>query len=351
VRVVLATASHSDLSNALVSFAIANGALAAKGAPPRLKLLNWGRNETVKGPVTVGNRTVAEMAANQKTRGFEHIALDYNHQTVPGHPNFKPDPVDVAAYGIPTVIPGEGLFLEGIDWTPDGSKNSINYRDLSPTPQLDENGEVIFMHSVALCRQGAVDGLTFYDASFLKPLSSTPSMTTSAAGADKGALLTDLLKKLNVDVPANATDAQIAEAVTKYTAPAAAATTPAVQSDVVSMSAIEKLINDKLTPLSTKFESNERASLLALATSQGKVIPLTAEQINVTPLSTLGAIVENLKPTVPIEERGKGKTATEAASQLATLSAEDKQVCKALNISEADFLKGNPELAATRATV
>jgi hypothetical protein len=82
-----------SINGRLISFAIANGGLAAKDLPSRLKLLNWGKNETVKGPVTVGPETLRSLSANQKSVGFEHIALDYNHQTVPSSPNFKKDPV------------------------------------------------------------------------------------------------------------------------------------------------------------------------------------------------------------------------------------------------------------------
>ncbi len=150
--------------NGLFAFgAINNRALAGKELPPRLKLLNWGTNKSTKGQIIVGQKTAATLAANQRRFGYDRVGIDYNHQSLPGHTNFKPDPREMAAYGVPSVVPGEGLFLEDIAWTPSGKQYASNYSDLSPAPLLD-SGEVTFLHSVALCPQGCVDGLTFLSA-------------------------------------------------------------------------------------------------------------------------------------------------------------------------------------------
>ena len=72
-------------------FRISNGALAAEKFPVRLKLLNWGDNQSLKGVVRVGPLTLSALANNQKTLGFDRIALDYEHNTVPGTPAFVAD--------------------------------------------------------------------------------------------------------------------------------------------------------------------------------------------------------------------------------------------------------------------
>jgi len=59
-------------------------------------------------------------------------------------------------------IPGDGLYLTALSYTPSGNKYAREYRDLSPAVLLDDDGEVIFCHSVALCPQGEVRGLSFY---------------------------------------------------------------------------------------------------------------------------------------------------------------------------------------------
>jgi hypothetical protein len=116
-----------DALNGLFAFgAINNGALASSDLPKRLKLLKWGENKSTKGPVIVGDKTAAELAANQKLLGYDRVGIDYNHQSLPGHPNFKPDPREMAAYGVPSVIKGEGLFLEDVEWTPSGRQYAPN---------------------------------------------------------------------------------------------------------------------------------------------------------------------------------------------------------------------------------
>ena len=59
---------------------------------------------------------------------------------------------------MPRVIPGEGLFIENLRWTPEGeaSVKGGHHPDLSPAIKTNDAGEVVFVHSAALCRQGGV---------------------------------------------------------------------------------------------------------------------------------------------------------------------------------------------------
>ena len=76
--------------------AIRNDALQGQALPARLKLFNWGDNETVnKGVVKVGKGTMAALAANQAKFGFDVIALDYGHNSLPGHPSFGSTPLQL----------------------------------------------------------------------------------------------------------------------------------------------------------------------------------------------------------------------------------------------------------------
>ena len=129
--------------------------------PDRIKLLSWGRNDSIQGLIIVGHVTAARLAIEQKSRGFGEVALDFEHNTVPGSPEYErsQEPRRVAAYGTPTVRAGEGLFLENMRWTPAGVEAARLYRDLSPSVALDDQREVTFVHSAALVRNGAVHGL------------------------------------------------------------------------------------------------------------------------------------------------------------------------------------------------
>jgi hypothetical protein len=57
---------------------------ASKGLPDKVLLFKWGHNETVNGPVEVNEFTVATVPRMQKAAGFDTVALDYEHNTVPG---------------------------------------------------------------------------------------------------------------------------------------------------------------------------------------------------------------------------------------------------------------------------
>ena len=316
------------IAGQLVSFSIPNGALAAKGLPDRLKILNWGDNKLIDGRVVkVGKNTAKLLPLNQAKLGFDNIALDYEHQTVKGHPNFQKDPIEVAAYGAPQVIEGEGLFLNIPNWTPSGQKNATNYIDLSPTPKLDENGEVVFLHSVALCRQGKVEGLTFYSADIINPASI--KTLDSSKDMDYRAALLKLLKTLSVDLPDNPSDAEIADAAGKYK--------PDAEAETNAMSVVLKPVLDRLDKIETGSQERERQGLVTLASSHGKVIPLSADEIKTIPLTTLSSLIDKLPVTVPITERGKAKP--DKKTGIEALSANQLEICKRMSLKPEDYLK------------
>lgn len=152
-----------------------NGVDPEKGLPERLKIFGWGRNETLKGPVVVDKDSLAVFEGNQRKLGRETCAIDFNHGTVDGSEAFlaaRGNP-DIAGYFRPRIIEGEGLFMENVSTTPTGMSKAADFKDLSPTPLVDEaTGRLIGLHSVALTPTGAVDGLTIESAA-LKAMSAT----------------------------------------------------------------------------------------------------------------------------------------------------------------------------------
>lgn len=141
-------------------------ALASGQLPSRLKLFNWGRNDTASGPVVLNDVTSREFAANQRRTGRVRVAIDFEHNTVPETLEYarSKEPRPVAGYGTPLLIPGAGLYLDEISTTPAGESNFQNYEDLSPTPWLAPGGTLMGLHSAALCRAGAVYSLTLAGA-------------------------------------------------------------------------------------------------------------------------------------------------------------------------------------------
>lgn len=163
-----------------------NGVDPVKGLPERLKIFNWGRNETLKGPVIVDKDSLGVFEANQKRLGRETCPIDFQHGTVEGTEAWKAangNP-DIAGYFRPRIVEGEGLFLENVSTTPTGLLKAADFKDLSPTPLVDEKtGRLIGLHSVALTPTGAVDGLTIESAA-LKAMSAT-FKTLSVSLVDK----------------------------------------------------------------------------------------------------------------------------------------------------------------------
>src|SRR5581483_5390293 len=185
--------------------AIPNGALKGEALPNRLKLLDWGKNDTIVGPVIVDQTSAALLESNQRKLGFERVALDFEHNTVPGSPEYERthEPRDVAAYGAPRIIPGQGLSLENLEWTKTGQKKARNFEDLSPAVKPDAAGRVIFMHSAALTRNGAVHGLTFFSAH-------KNMTTTETKPADKALFLTLSALAAALGLPTTAAEAEVA---------------------------------------------------------------------------------------------------------------------------------------------
>lgn len=305
-------------------YRVSNGALAAEKLPARLKLLSWGENKSRKGPVRVTPLTLSSLPPAQRDSGFDRVALDYEHNTVPGTPAFRADkePRKVAAFGTPRVIEGEGLFLEKLEWTPAGREFAREYCDLSPAVQRGRDGTVLFLHSCALCRQGAVDDLSFFSIDLpetknqeddvdLKELllellglnaDATDDEIQAAVAAkieaDKSAAenTTTLTAKLN-DLAAQVTTLSAAN---KNPAKSGAQSGAPTSGELTALTVKVGLLEGNLTALSLELDTRDRTALRDRATREGKVIPLTVEQIAAMPLDALREMVDKLPATVPL---------------------------------------------------
>ena len=138
-------------------------AKAGHGLPRGIKLLKYGGNPSTQGLIRVGAATAEMLPVNARNFGRETVPIDFEHGTEPGTREYQlgSEPRPVAGYGSPRIVPGDGLYLDDIEWTEIGAENAANYRDLSPAVSLNADGEVVFVSSVALTRTGAVHGLLF----------------------------------------------------------------------------------------------------------------------------------------------------------------------------------------------
>lgn len=318
---------------------------AAADLPTRIVMMKWGVNDTAEGPMTVGLKTL-QASALWEGIGFGEVAIDFNHNTVPGHPSYQGEPAPIAAMATPRVIEGEGLVFDNIRWTAEGRAHREHYADLSPAIKLAEDGEVIFVHSGALARNGAVPGLHLCSAlpadlaARLRTLSATqPTIPTT---------MQDLLKKL-LKLPADATEADITKALE---AAISAAETPVENvEEIKAMNAnLTKAINlvraelkGEITTLNARFDARERELVIEQAASTGRQIPkewLPDEKgEGGLPIAQLRTLSASLPITIPVERRTPTNIVTLNANPDG-LTAEDREVAKQLGISEDRMKKG-----------
>ena len=319
--------------------------------PKELKLFKFGENPTIDGVVRLSAQSKQLLPLLQDKFGFDKIALDFMHNTVPGSTAYKEsqEPRSVAAYGTPE-FREDGLYLAGLDWTPDGMKSARNFLDLSPVPKLNDNNEVLFLHSVALCRQGKTKGLTMDGLQTLSvelPLAMGDEANTNQ---DEETLMEKILGILRegLKLDKNASEADIQTALIALAADCAAMKTQltTLSADLVASKAeVAKLTtlsakDVTLTTLSAKIEATDgklstfqaeldkrdRDALLALAVSEGKVVPLTAEQIGKTDVATLREMVSKLAVTVPLSAKTPGDVKTFSATGAGMLSEQDLRI-------------------------
>lgn len=322
---------------------------ADKSLPTRLLVVPWGTSQTRLGPVTVNATTLAQFAANQAAAKFDRVAFDFQHATVKAKPG--DEPIRVAGYGTPEIVEGEGIYLSAITYTDEGHAvlPQGHYPDISPTVLRNEAGEVMFLHSVGAVRQGEIDGLTLFGApapAVLTALSAEMAGEGSET-ADWRAIVVGLLNALGtepaLEADAVTDDALAAAADTLATrlqakpgaakrSPQKPATdTPDHTPDAMSAETIAAL-TERLTALEANQIDTRRDQLVAQATRDGKVIPLSAEDIAKCDLTILEAMIGKLPVTVPLESRTGAALDNFAADPGASATAEEKHVASILGL-------------------
>jgi hypothetical protein len=272
----------------LIAFSIRNHALAGETLPERIKLLSWGDNPSVnKVSPRVTSRTFAVLPATQAEQAWDRPALDYEHNTVKGSPAYleSTEPRDVAAYGVPEVVEGDGLYLTNLIYTPNGRAHAANYIDLSPTVLLDEQtSEVLGLHSVGLTRTGAIEGVHYFNvADGTTPRGTNPdtggdAMDMEAMGKEL-ASLREMLDKLQEKIDANA-------------AP--------VETFSSKLTTIEGALATFRAEVAGQIAERDKQAILQQAASEGKHVALKPEVLAKFSVDELAAHVAEIKPTVPL---------------------------------------------------
>jgi phage I-like protein len=303
-------------------FRISNGASPQDGTlPTTLKLLGWGDNPAIEGlNPRLGQHSLASFAANMRRRGLDRVALDFEHNTVPGSPEWKAseEPRAVAAFGVPVLRQGDGLYLEQVTYTPHGQSHGLDYIDLSPCVHLDKRtGEVDMLHSVALTRAGAVDDLHFWTLNVnLEDAGMSPApvkkgeedmdwkafiIAFTGAGAD--ASDEELAAAFEAKIKELAANNATADEVRALSASVTAIRENGLDGEITALSSELATVKEELTALSGELVAMRRRGVCEQAAREGKVIPLSAEQIAAMAPETLAEMVGKLPVTVPLERR------------------------------------------------
>lgn len=330
---------------------------ASKGLPEKVPLFKWGRNETVNGPVFVNEFTAATLPRMQKAAGFDTVALDFEHNTVPGSREFQrsQEPRPVAAHGTPFVRVGEGLGVELLEWTPAGKDNAANYVDLSAAASLNEKREVVFLHSGALCRQGAAMDIHLFTAG----ISDEGQLIKNIEGIESmNKIIIALFTALGLTPPKeDATEDQINAAAKdllgKIAGNAVATFTAKLDELKAQLDGIAKnagkdagamiqTFTARVDALEKANTEREREALLVQASFEGKVVPKSVlpddKGQGGLALPALKTFIAELPVTVPLEQRTRigVKTFTPSAN---TDSAIGKQIRSQLCITDEDVKK------------
>jgi hypothetical protein len=291
---------------------------AAGGAlPARLLVCPWGETTVIDGSKVVVNAyTVQSMPLIQRRKGWETICLDFEHNTVPGTPEFKRtrEPRHIAAKGRAYAVAGEGIYFEPAEWTPSGVTHLADYPDLSPALLKTPEGVVIGVHSVALCRHGALPGVE------LKPFSVDEQ--NEEDGMDWRKWMCELL-----GMDENTSDEALKDA---FTAKLSALSAEAVNPIKALVESIKAEANSMITALSADLVAlkgevsgyaadilrRDRDDVLNQAAREGKLVALSTEAVQVLTLAQLREHVAALPVTVPVEQRTVAKVTALSAEAL-----------------------------------
>jgi len=316
--------------------------------PTRLLVAPWGTHEIgARGKAIVNEGTARVFAGNMsRLKKADHVCLDFNHNSLKGHPSYlaEKEPRKIAATGKPEIVPGKGIFLTGLSWTPEGKESFLggHFQDISPTVYRDKAGNVLAIHSAALCQHGEIDGLTIPDAvqaalsADIAALSASDSPLTSPMKPTPE--LIALLAALGMTLNPDADEATVASTLKDLTAKIAKDAEADKKAGAEGLSALEV----RLEAVEKERDTIKRDRLKEQAIHAGKVIPLSDEDWNVTALSTCEKLVAGLKPGVVPFGHKTVETTIDPNAKPDALSAEDEAVLEKMGISKEDYAKHGP---------
>lgn len=299
-------------------------ALSADGElPKRIKVLKWGENPNWYGlNIRVGKELVAAM--NSTVYPWKKVALDYEHNTLPGTRAYREssEPRTVAGFGPVEVVEGEGVFLCMENYTPSGVENALNYCDVSAAPSLDRNGNVTSIKSVALCRNGAVPEMDFcevalsIDADVFDVITGNKNKENPMKEKWR-AFLAKLLKKSPEEVTEEEVDSAVKMAGGKEPEEKPAEPAPVALSADAFGAAVTAAVQKAVKPLEEKVVgmsadldkfkgvglASRKQGIMDEARRAGKAVNLPEAAVVALSVEQLEEHVKGLSVTIPVDQR------------------------------------------------
>ena len=277
---------------------------AAAKLPRRLKVLSWGENPNARGRrVNVGVKFLRALAA--PAYPYAKVAIDFEHNTVPGTPEYERtrEPRPIAGYAEVECVEGKGVFLNVTRWTPDGLAHAADFEDLSAAPVTDADGEVVALPSVALCRTGAVPGIEFVECplSAVAPEDNAGGVVPPANKGEGKMQYKEILAKL-LGLGPEATDEELKAAADAAMAKAGeeAAKAEAEKAARDAAKAAQEALSARVEALEKGREEDAKQRVLLSARMEGKQVSLSADALAKLSAKDLEDHVAALPVTVPL---------------------------------------------------
>lgn len=299
--------------------------------PERLRLLAWGENETPDGPLVVNDQTVAALSQQIAADTFKRIVLDFEHQSFPGHPNYKPAPRHNAAHGDLEIVEGDGIYLTALSWTPAGRDHAMDFCDLSPVAihtrrtQPGEPATVLGILSAGLCDNGAVQGITAFSASYQPPEKDMTDEQKAKFDEILGTIKTQGEQLTALQARLDALQPKL-DAAPEVTA-ASFDQVKSLAEAAVKPEALEES-RQQVSALSARIDALQKDQMIQVAVLQGKAVTLDDTAISAMTADSLAQHIAGLGVTLPVVrltpagDGGEGVQTTSLSAKIDSLIAD-----------------------------
>jgi len=309
--------------------------------PERFRVFPWGTVKTGKGPVTLDAAAAASIREANRIESGDTVALDFEHNTVKGHPNYKGEPTKIAAHCRMEIVDNDGLYFVPANWTDDGEEfiGGRHYKDASLAAKLDATGRIRRVLSAAACREGEVEEIHIFSRSE----KDFPEKKETQNDMDNNELVEALREALGLEESAepsaimDALTKKLNEQGVKAKKPEGGDVTMSVDlGNDEQVTALRKALgldalSEQLTTLSKQSNDDAREVVLSRATREGKVVPESLRDLDP---GKLDKVVDELPVTVPVEERGGDVTLSRTLNEPAGY---DEGMASQLGLSKEDF--------------